>query len=247
MQKEYLVNTFCANTINNLTLQISCANVIFAPNANENEIRVEASYYPNASYTCEQSGDCLSILYRQRFEKLYYNIDPEAPQITVFLPPDYTFRKIDMEIGAGVLTMEETPIACEEFLLDLGAGDGRINNLSVSGNSSLEVGAGHIRFAHTQMGPLDIECGVGECIYQGTVNGNLHVSCGVGNCKLQLENQETDFFYDISCSLGQINVNRNHIHSIGTQKFSNGRDWKWTAVLECGLGKISVNTSEINR
>lgn len=245
MQKETATHTFTASTIHNLQMQTSCANVVFVAEPDSgSDIRIEASYDSSASYTCEQSGDCLSIKLRHRFEKLHYNTNRDSSQITVFLPENLTFRQINLEIGAGILTMEEPAVSCEEFLLNLGAGDGKISNLSVSGNTSLEIGAGHISFEHTQVGTLEIECGVGECIYHGTVHGNLHVSCGVGSCELQLQNKESDFFYDISCSLGQVSVNQNHIQSIGTRKFSNGKEWKWTAALECGLGKISVNTSD---
>lgn len=241
MDSERMINTFDADKVKKLEVETVCADVFFEPSS-DGEIRVEAENLWDGIYTCELKGERLEVSYEHPRKAVSFrnNIDT---RIILFLPANLALEQIELENGAGNVKSANVPISCKEMEVEIGAGKWKAEGISVSGRLYIKVGAGNVKIKNIKSGELDIECGVGNCIFEGRVDGNMKVECGVGNCKLKLENKESDFNYDISCALGKVSVNGTRIKNLGSERLHRDGTALAKAVLECGLGNISVETA----
>ena len=67
--------------------------------------------------------------------------DYDECQITLYVPDGYRFEKVDVELGAGLLAMED--IAANEMDMEVGAGQITVEYLQAD-NCDIEVGMGEI-------------------------------------------------------------------------------------------------------
>lgn len=234
------LNTFAAEDVKKLEVETACAEVIF-DTAEDNQIRVEAENLSDGTYICELRGDRLVVFY-EFAETVVVCRNHTDTRITLYFPKEFVFENVKTETGAGNISMEKFPISCKNMEIKIGAGKCRADRLSVEQKLYVNVGAGKAKLYTAKAGTLGIDCGVGDCIYEGMVNGNVDVNCGVGKCELKLDNKENDFNYDISCGLGKVSVNGRKIKIIGSEKRSMGGNVLGTVTLQCGVGKISLET-----
>lgn len=242
MEHEKITNSFEAETVKNLEVEAACAEVFFGKSP-DGQIHVEAEDTEKGRYLCELRGEKLAVIYQTPIKFISIHSGPAA-RIRIFLPAELELDRAELEIGAGDMRIEEVPLSCRNMSVEVGAGKWEAEKLLVSEKFTMEIGAGKARAKGMNAGTLDIDCGVGECILEGEVHGDIRVDCGVGNCKLKLDNEESDFSYDISCALGNVSVNGNKIKNIGAQNISPGGNPKGKAVLECGIGNIQIVTAK---
>lgn len=244
MELEKRINTFVVDQVVDLLISASCANIVFQETSGS-EIRVEAEGLEHGKYSCDLKGNRLEISYHIH-NVLFINIPHKNTKITVYLPKEqmmnHKFENVKFVIGAGDLSIRNIPFSCKSLNAEIGAGKWEAKQFAVSERLHLEIGAGSVEMKKTTAGSLEINCGAGNCIYKGRVNGDIKIDCGVGNCKLYLENKESDFHYAISSALGKVRVNDNKINDFGTGKMQTGKGTLGTAVLECGMGNIEVET-----
>lgn len=84
----------------------------------------------------------------------------------------------------------------------------------------LEVGAGKAKLKNMHVRNLAIECGVGKCHYEGILEHDMKVQCGVGQVEAELDAEESDYNYSISCALGKIKINDNSMGTFASEKQS---------------------------
>lgn len=240
MEREMKVNTFAAEEVKNLKMDIAAAKVRTEA-APDNEIRVEAKKLDSGRYTCELQAGKLVISHRIGVIHLS-GLGYENTEIVLYLPANMVLNHVSVEIGAGDVAICEVPITCSKMKVEIGAGKWKAEQLTVLEKLKVEIGVGKAKMKEVTAGRVDIECGAGSCSYQGRVNGDIKVDCSVGRCICQLENKESDFNYDISCALGSVTINGSKIKSFGTQKTYKNETVIGKAVLECGLGSIEWKT-----
>lgn len=234
-------NSFAANQVTDMEIEAACARVVFKEAAGD-AIRVEAENLLDGDYTCELRGNRLVVIYEVHGRWNIGSSNIDRTYITLYIPANHVFGHIELKIAAGRIQMEEVPVSCGYMDAELGAGKWKAERLLVTGRLSIEAGAGKAKLQNVKAGSLEVECGAGECVYEGRVEGDVKVECGVGKCELYLQNKESDFDYDISCALGSVRVNGSKIKSMGSQKRRQGTDVLGKAVLECGVGKIVLET-----
>ncbi len=146
-------------------------------------------------------------------------IGKEEMKIYLFVPADVTYESIDLEVGAGLLQISN--LQCKELEAGVGAGELRVNRITVNGDADFSVGAGHIQA-------------------QADVLGNLMVECSMGEADLALSGNEEDYDYEISCAAGKIKLGSRSFQGMSAKKeIDNGadRDMK----LDCALGAINIS------
>lgn len=244
MDSKKIINRFVLDQIEDLSISVSYANIVFQETS-DSEIRVEAEGLELGKYSCERKGNQLKIFYDCR-RMIFINVHGKTAKITVYLPTEqilkHKFGNVQFELGAGDMKIKDVPFSCRNLNAEIGAGKWEANQLAVSQRLHVEIGAGSVKMKKTTAGSLEINCGAGNCIYKGLVNGDIKLDCGVGNCKLYLENKENDFQYTISSALGKVSVNGNNMRTFGTGKMYTGKGRLGTAILQCGMGNIEVET-----
>lgn len=241
MSSEKITNTFETDKVKNLIVEVACAEVIFEKSV-DSQIYVEAEDVKEGIYNCEIRGDRLVVTYEFPRKVVSYCNEIDT-RIRLFLPTALLLERVELEIGAGSMKAVDMPVSCQDMSVDVGAGKWKAEQLSVSGCLDIKVGAGKVSAKTMRAGKLHIDCGVGDCTYEGEVNGDITVNCGVGNCKLKLDNKESDFNYDISCALGKVSINGTKVKHLGSERLHAGGNVLGMAVLECGLGKITMETA----
>jgi hypothetical protein len=163
------------------------------------EIQVKWKDIPNLKV--EVHNGTLSV---KEKDGINFNFDSNIDRkMEIIIPRDTQFKKIELEVGAGLANISELNV--EKFDLEVGAGQANVSGLSVE-TFDIEVGAGQI---NVELGGAeneynyDVKCGVGNVVigttsYSGLgttqdVKNNgatkdIKVDCGVGEVKIQFEN-----------------------------------------------------------
>ena len=238
---EKTVNTFSPCHVKNLDLQVGFAQVIFGIAPNE-DIQVTAEDLADGTYLCEMQDDKLVVSYKP-FNRIVHYPKHIKTLITLLLPESLILEHISLNLGAGNMNMEQFSLSCHTMDVSIGAGKWKAKQLSVAQNLHIEVGAGSVNLKQTRSGTLKLDCGAGECFYNGEIDGGFQIDCAVGHCALQLANKEDDFDYDISCALGEVKINGQGIRSVGFEKHRFHENALGKAVLQCGVGKITLETT----
>ena len=74
----------------------------------------------------------------------------------------------------------------------------------------------------------------------GEILGNLDADCGVGEIKLDLSGREEDYNYNISCGVGDIDLNDKH-YSFAEDDIIRNENAIGTFNLNCSVGSLEVN------
>lgn len=246
MDKTVRTDTFAADDVKGLELRIAAA-VVRTEVAAGREIRVEARNLQEDRYTCGLRSGKLVIAYKTGGVVNLHHFGGDETEITVYLPAGLSLEGAVLEIGAGSMELDAVPLSCAEMKVEIGAGEWKAAQLSVSDSLNVEIGAGKAKMKGVTAGSLRIDCGVGSSVYKGRVNGDIKVNCGVGSCCFQLTNQECDFNYDVSCAVGSIRINDSKLKSFASKKCCKNDAALGTAVLECGLGNIEFRTNGIEK
>ena len=84
---------------------------------------------------------------------------------------------------------------------------------------------------------IDIDVGMGTATVTGRVNRKIDASCGMGYLLLELDNEETDFNYEIECSAGVIDVG-DQTYGALRKKAQVDTGAYGECSLECSMGSI---------
>ena len=119
--------------------------------------------------------------------------------LTIIIPEDYVFEKVDLEIGAGQAEIDD--LRAKSLEIEVGAGQAEIMNLDVK-HFSASAGAGQIEaelVGSEQDYNYDVECGIGEIVI-----GESSFA-GLGR-DARVDNPGADRKLDVECGVGQISI-----------------------------------------
>lgn len=121
------------------------------------------------------------ILLKDGRLKITYNGRANDNQIYLYLPEGFTFREADIDVAAGTADIEN--LSADELDLEVGAGVLTVNGTLTAGEMKCAVGAGSATIALLDAQKVELECGMGEMILtlQGSeadYRGKLE--CGIG-------------------------------------------------------------------
>ena len=130
-----------------------------------------------------------------------------------------------------------------EILLQVGPG--------VSGQSHGRGEQIDIHVFGIQLGQLVVDAPGKEICHDGSpaVSGDpnldrakLFPAQRVGQVEAELDAEESDYNYSISCALGKIKINDNSMGTFASEKTIQHANARGNIALECGLGNIHVTT-----
>ena len=136
--------------------------------------------------------------------------------VTITVPKDFTAQKLDIELGAGQLT---------------------VDGLTAE-NADIEVGAGRAEFANCKLNNASLDCAMGELVYRGALTGIGEISCGMGNTELHLSGED-DFGYSVECGVGTVDVFGYRYSGLGAEAVQNAGASVFYAI-DCGMGNVSL-------
>ena len=214
---SFIRNAEAVEEIKDINLEIGAANLFLQRAENQDELKVILAKGEMAHFHVTKQENQLEMSYKKN-GKISRE---ETDEIIVQIPENHHLENMSVSIGAGKLKAE---------------------NITVMERLGLEVGAGKAKLKNMHVRNLAIECGVGKCHYEGVLEHDMKVQCGVGQVKAELDAEESDYNYSISCALGKIKINDNSMGTFASEKTIQHANARGNIALECGLGNIHVTT-----
>lgn len=157
-------------------------------------------------------------------------------QITLCIPKDGFIDSLELELGAGQVTLNG--INAGEVSLEVGAGQIFVNNIKAQ-ELEVSVGAGQVELEGVDVDMLDAEIGMGELTGTADIRKSADLECSMGNMELTLIGSQQDFNYQLEVAAGNIEIGRNSYSGLANeQKVNNGADKDLT--IECSMGNITI-------
>lgn len=157
-------------------------------------------------------------------------------KVILYVPVNTNLEKIVVEAGAG--TVEVADLNGKEVEFNLGAGYIKWDALNAD-SLKVQIGAGKVVVKDAKLGDLEVDCAAGDCQVQGELQGNVEVECAAGNVSLSPVGKETEFNYDLKCTVGSIQVGDVEVSEMNeTKKIDNSASK--TMELSVSAGNIEV-------
>lgn len=141
-------------------------------------------------------------------------------QIKVIVPSGKDFDTISLGVDMGTIDLE-CDLKVQELSVEVGAGEFCGYGNITAAYCDLQVGAGTI-----DIDQLDIQ--------------KLNADCSAGEIDMVVTGKEKDYNYDLSCGMGEINLEDSEYSGIGIEKNISNEGARKDMVLECGMGEIDV-------
>ena len=218
---------FKASEIENLSIEIGGAEVIIDDSEDE-------YIYANIS------GMNASKVYAEN-DTLYVHSKGKTTgngKVYISIPATATFKNVDMEVGAS--SFEGSSFTCENFDLDLGAGEAVFKSLTVSDSADFDLGAGNLTIESATLNDFDVDLGLGNLEFTGLISGNLDVDCGMGNATLNLTDSASEHNIDLSAKMGNIKFDGDEYAGVKSHSAQNNNSDS-NFDIECGMGNIEIN------
>lgn len=155
--------------------------------------------------------------------------------IDIYIPENIEFSSVDIENGAGVLTISE--LNTNDLKLEIGAGLSELKNINANGSAEIDVGAGKLNVQKSTFNNLELSVGAGSCDADSIkLYGNNKFEIGVGKLSATLDQNVEEFNFDVEKGIGAMTIDnkeisKNTIYGAGKNKLS----------VENGIGSSTIN------
>lgn len=197
-------------------------------------VQIHISGIGNWNYTVEDG--MLQIGVRQTSEGFRLGNLTKIASCEIEIPQGFVWEEMVTDIGAGELSLKG--ICAEQMQLEVGAGQLNADQIK-SDSLNINVGAGQATCKNMEGKEVTLDVSMGECIYKGSVEDDLTVDCATGNVELRVNGKEADRNYDISCSMGNIDIGDMSMAGIDREVHKdNGAEHTFT--ISCSMGNVTV-------
>ncbi len=169
-----------------------------------------------------------------------FNVNQIDNEMTLRIPKGMGFEEMDLEIGAGIMEIEN--LKAKELDAVIGAGELNLNKAEIV-DFSVEIGAGNLVAGDMHVWEADLEVDLGNCSYEGVIEQELDAECNMGSMDFLLKGKEKDHNYEIECSAGNVEINGWEFTALGTEKYVNNGA-ATTFELTCSMGNITLDFAE---
>lgn len=152
--------------------------------------------------------------------------------IIIYIPENIKLEEIDLDIGAGRLTIDKLDVKDAEF--QFGAGSVEIKNMK-SEKSSIECGAGQVIISESELTNTDLDAGIGKVEFSGYIKGNSQVNCGIGEVNLNLDGGKDLYTIKVEKGIGNIKINDESVSNESTTGTGENK-----ISVEGGIGNIKI-------
>ena len=170
---------------------------------NVDEIKVETQSINQNRFKYKVNGDTLEIGYDRGWSIGFLGFSVSSrSRIEITVPEAMTFEKVEIDNGAGKMTVEG--ITADRLDVENGAGDMTMNSVTVTDRLDIDGGVGAITVRDTVCGGIDADIGVGQLTFVGEINGNGRIDSGVGAVHMTLYGDRSDYDFRTDSGIGQV-------------------------------------------
>ena len=171
-----------------------------------------------------------------------YPTDIGEGSITLYLPENYRFHEVSVELGAGELYLPF--LHADSASLEVGAGQIAVYDKAMISELDVSIGAGSVSFDAIEAVELDVEVGMGVfSAYEVEIGKSVNAECAMGSVEITLKGEEQDFNYDLECAMGNIELNGRDYGGFGQERsMDNGVSRQID--LDCSMGYIGISFTD---
>ena len=229
-QEDLNFNQSFEGNLDSLIINVSAGNILLqtGDNFNVQGHKVPSNFVAkleNKKLIIQSNPDTTSIF-------RFLNQD-QSSQITITLPNNINLKRVEIEIGAGRITLKN--INTDKLILEQGAGEIIATQVNAM-EGVLDNGAGSITFKDSQLNNFEINGGVGRIDFHGVLTGNTEINAGVGEIRLEINGNLDDYFIEADSGLGPIKTNGDNIpeDGLGLKSSDNHID------IDGGVGLVNL-------
>lgn len=224
---EVLKEEAFTSDITKLEIDIRSADLVIQ-SGSELKVSADSEYF-----TFSESGGKLTV---KEISRGWFNFD-SVGSLTVTLPEEIIFEKVDIDAGAGRISIEA--LSAEDISLDLGAGDVDLVSLNISDSAEIVGGAGRIEISDSAINDLELDMGVGDLKLSAGLSGDSTIDFGVGKAEVELSGNAENYRLRIDKGIGRVTLSGNDMAD-GTY-YGNGDN---KLDMDGGIGDIAVSFTE---
>lgn len=182
-----------------MDLEIAASNVV---------IKAEGDVYKVETYQVPENTEIRNNNGKLEIKDTKKITMAQESMITIYVPEGTVLEELELEMGAGVVEMQN--INSDKIDFNFGAGSVNIKKL-VSANAEIECGAGQVVIEDADLTNTKLDTGVGKLVYSGYMKGNSKINCGIGEVDLNLAGGNEFYTIDAEKGIGDIKINENKI------------------------------------
>ena len=146
-------------------------------------------------------------------------------RIVVSCPSGMEFRKIDIEVDAGAVSVENGL---------------KVHELSVAVDAGVFSNTDSVAASE-----VEAEVGTGTLDFYGLDAENIQADCGLGTMNLEVAGEQADYSCSLSCGAGKVKIGDEEYSGLGTVKKIDNAEASRKMKIDCGLGTVCVNFKEV--
>lgn len=206
--------TYTVDIPDELDIELACDELVFRE-YDGNKMKVEVTGDEDGNVRINADGGTLEIESRKKAEDRC---------IVISCPPDTEFQKVDIEMDAGSVSVENNLLIQD---LHVSVGAGTFSNVS----SVTAVKA-------------EAEVGTGTLTLKGLDAQTIDAECGLGTMNIEVSGKEEDYSYRLSCGAGTVHLGAGEYSGVGAVKTIENTDAVRKMQLQCGMGTVNVSFEE---
>ncbi|MFR2534179.1 MAG: DUF4097 family beta strand repeat-containing protein [Clostridia bacterium] len=216
--------------VDNLKLDCKLSQVIFVPG---DTLQVETKNIKQ-KFSSRISGNTLVIEESQSFA---FWDKRENAQIKITIPRDSKFKEVKISAGAGKVEIEG--LTTETLKLGIGAGNTKINDITVEKQADIDGGVGKVAISNASFKNLNLDVGVGDFKLSGKLIGDTDIDCGVGRLELVIQDRQENYTIKAKKGIGEFKIQNQSVEKDITM--GNG---VYRLEMDAGIGKTQVSFEE---
>lgn len=168
----------------------------------------------------------------------------ESVRITMRVPKELMesghLKEVKVDQDAGYLHVN-TPLTAEEIQLDIGAGECFVaEKITAAKKISAEVEAGQMDLSDLETEKLELSAGIGELFASQVQAEKIEIDCGIGSVEVEVAGRESDYSYEISCDVGNLEVGDHDYSGFGSERTIENPGKK-KMKIDCGVGNVDIS------
>lgn len=158
--------------------------------------------------------------------------------LIIYLPEDMiSLDETKIETGAGNINIER--LNTQSLYLELGAGDVKIENLTVTEEAKIDGGVGRTELKFCKINNLKANLGMGEFVFNGILTGKSEIDSGVEAINIDLIDNKKNYKIDVSKGLGNVTLDGQKLEM--DRVYGTGENY---LDIDGGIGEIKINFKE---
>ena len=157
--------------------------------------------------------------------------------IVLTVPEEFTFDRVEIETGAGRLTVQS--LCAQKLRMVLGAGESVFERLTVTNRAEIQTGVGKCSVLDGAINDLEFDVGLGNVSLTLALTGEGEFDCGIGNAEITLLGGKENYTVSVEKGVGSATVDGKTVAN--DERIGNGAV---SLDIDGGIGNIKIIFAE---